>query len=143
MTALLVCLRSMLDKAPEQVKRGRWRWEAGAKPLAAAALLLAGCSGVIGTPGGGSGTSGPGGSTGGLLGGGGAPPVSFRPAPATLRRLTVAQYQNSVRDLFGRAITPPTDLEPGSQNSVFASIAAARVAVSAHATEQFETAPLA
>jgi hypothetical protein len=55
----------------------------------------------------------------------------------------VAQYQNSVRDLLGGAITTPTDLEADTAISGFASIAAARIALSAHATEQFETAALA
>jgi hypothetical protein len=147
MRVLLVHLRGALDGARERWNQGRWKWETGATSWAAAALaatLLAGCSGVIGTAGNGSDPAGPGGTSGGLLGGGGAPPPSsFRPAPATLRRLTVAQYQNSVRDLLGGAITTPTDLEPDSSISGFASIAAARVAVSAHATEQFETAALA
>src|SRR5688500_18800458 len=35
----------------------------------------------------------------------------FAPAPATLSRLTYAQYQATVRDLFGEGITVPTDLE--------------------------------
>jgi Protein of unknown function (DUF1592)/Protein of unknown function (DUF1588)/Protein of unknown function (DUF1595)/Protein of unknown function (DUF1587)/Protein of unknown function (DUF1585) len=146
MRVLVVRLRSALDGAPDQGDRGRWKWETGATACAAAALvtLIAGCSGVIGTAANGSEPAGPGGESGGLLGGGGGPPPStFHPAPATLRRLTVAQYQNSVRDLLGGAITTPTDLEPDSQISGFASIAAARVAVSAHATEQFETAALA
>src|SRR5689334_23242187 len=147
MRVLPVRLRNAPDEAQDQVNRGRRRWDTSATPWVAAlaTILLAGCSGVIGKTANGSAPAGPGGETGGLLGGGGGgtPPSSFQPAPATLRRLTVSQYQNSVRDLLGGAITTPTDLEPDSAISGFASIAAARVALSAHATEQFETAALA
>ena len=147
MRVLPVHLRNVPDEALEQGNRGRRKWEISATPWVAAltTIFLAGCSGVIGKTANGSEPAGPGGDTGGLLGGGGGstPPSSFHPAPATLRRLTVAQYQNSVRDLLGGAITTPTDLEPDSSISGFASIGAARIALSAHATEQFETAALA
>jgi len=146
MRVLPVRLRNVRDEAQEHGNRGRGRWDISATPWVAAltTIFLAGCSGVIGKTTNGSAPAGPGGETGGLLGGGGGtPPSSFQPAPATLRRLTVSQYQNSVRDLLGAAITTPTDLEPDSAISGFASIAAARVALSAHATEQFETAALA
>ena len=147
MRVLAIHLRKVPDEAQEQGNRGRRRWDISATLWIAAliTIFLAGCSGVVGQTSNGSEPPGPSGDTGGLLGGGGGstPPSSFHPAPATLRRLTVAQYQNSVRDLLGGAITTPTDLEPDSSISGFALIAAARVALSAHATEQFETAALA
>ena len=63
----------------------------------------------------------------GLLGGTTPPPNdAFTPAPSTLRRLTVAQYQNSVRDLLGDTITVPPDLEPDTVFSGFATIGAAQ-----------------
>src|SRR4051794_14568196 len=139
MRVLPVRLRNVPDEALDHGNRGRRKWESSATSWVAAltTIFLAGCSGVVGQTTNGSEPASPGGDNGGLLGGGGGstPPSSFRPAPATLRRLTVAQYQNSVRDLLGVAITTPTDLEPDSSISGFASIAAARVALSAHATE--------
>jgi hypothetical protein len=109
-------------------------------------IVTAGCAGSIGDPGAGSGTgSGPGGagnSSGGL------PPVpadlAFVPEPAGLRRLTVPQYENSIRDLFGDALpaTLATILEPDTELSGFASIGASIVGLSPRATEQFETAAL-
>src|SRR3954462_3893121 len=70
------------------------------------------------------------------LSGGNTPPSSaeFHPAPSTLRRLTVAQYQNSVRDLLGPQVTITTDLEADTPLNGFASIGAARIALSPHAT---------
>jgi Protein of unknown function (DUF1592)/Protein of unknown function (DUF1588)/Protein of unknown function (DUF1595)/Protein of unknown function (DUF1585)/Protein of unknown function (DUF1587) len=108
-------------------------------------------SGGAGAPGAtGTGTAGgsgvpivpPGGDPNGVLGG--TPKTAaFSPAPSTLRRLTVVQYRNSVRDLLGAGVTVPTDLEPDTALDGFASIGAARIALSAQATEQFETAALA
>jgi hypothetical protein len=100
-------------------------------------------TGVGGT---GVGGSGGGGTGGGGAGGGTTPPPTppaYKPAAATLRRLTVKQYENSVRDLLGAAVTPPTDLEPDTQLNGFASIGAARIAFSPRAIEQLETASLA
>jgi hypothetical protein len=78
-----------------------------------------------------------------LLGNTAPKPAVFAPAASTLRRLTVAQYRNSVRDLLGAAVTPPSDLEPDTALDGFASIGAARVSLSSTAVEQFETAALA
>jgi hypothetical protein len=107
--------------------------------------VIGGCSGVISDPERGPGETakvgGPG-DPNGLLGQGQPAPGVFTPAPSTLRRLTVTEYQNSVRDLLGGAVTLPTDLEPDTQLNGFAAIGAARIALSPHATEQFETAAL-
>jgi hypothetical protein len=53
----------------------------------------------------------------------------------------VAQYRNSVHDLLGDDVTVP-DLEPDTVLSGFAAIGAAQIALSPHATEQFETSAL-
>lgn len=94
------------------------------------------------TSGGGAGNNG-GGPSGNVAGTGQIiDPTVFVPAQGGLRRLTVAQYRNSVTDLFGATALPSTQLEPDSALSGFISIAAARLAVSATVTEQFETAAL-
>jgi Protein of unknown function (DUF1592)/Protein of unknown function (DUF1588)/Protein of unknown function (DUF1595)/Protein of unknown function (DUF1587)/Protein of unknown function (DUF1585) len=71
------------------------------------------------------------------------PPAMFKPAPAGLRRLTLAQYRNSIADLLGPGVTVPADFEPDTALSGFASIGAALVSLSPHLVEQFETAALA
>src|SRR6185503_12359269 len=129
----------------------------------AMATLIAGggggCTGSIGGRAGGSGTGGVGTVTGsgattgqGNIGvgqgntGGGlvpVPEVVFTPAPASLRRLTIPQYANSIHDLFGPAVTVPADFEEDTRLSGFASIGAAIASLSPHVTEQFETASLA
>jgi hypothetical protein len=69
-------------------------------------------------------------------------PAQFKPAPAGLRRLTVAQYRNSIGDLLGPGVTVPADLEPDTSLSGFASIGASLVSLSPHLVEQLETAAL-
>jgi hypothetical protein len=64
------------------------------------------------------------------------------PAPAGLRRLTVAQYRNSIADLLGTGVTVPSDIEADTALSGFASIGAANVSLSPHLVEQLETAAL-
>src|SRR6185503_12155936 len=99
-------------------------------------------SGAGGSGTGGSGTGGSGAGGTGVGGSGGTSPPAFVPAPATLRRLTLDQYANTVRDLLGANITLPTDLEPDTSLNGFASIGAARTAFSPRAIEQLETAAL-
>lgn len=138
----------------------------------AGSAVIAGCTGVIAEPpsdkgnrgsgaaggnggadgsggaGAGNGAGGNGGIAGsgaggsGVGGSGGTSPPAFVPAPATLRRLTLEQYANTVRDLLGANITLPTDLEPDTSLNGFASIGAARTAFSPRAIEQLETAAL-
>ncbi len=69
-----------------------------------------------------------------------APPASFNGAPSGLRRLTVAQYKNSIKDLLGAEITVSTVLEADTVLQGFASIGASRIALSPLGTEQFEVA---
>ncbi|HEX4354251.1 MAG TPA: DUF1587 domain-containing protein, partial [Polyangiales bacterium] len=72
--------------------------------------------------------------------GGGAAQSTFEPAAATLRKLTVEQYRNSVSDLIGAGIDVPTDLEPDTSENGFVSIGAAHATLSPSAVEKFETA---
>jgi hypothetical protein len=107
----------------------------------------AGSAGVSGPGAGAAGASngGPGAAGAGNAGGVVPPPPAdlvFTPEPASLRRLTVAQYQASVNDVFGGQIAFTTELEPDTELSGFSSIGAATVGLSAHATEQFETASI-
>jgi hypothetical protein len=97
-------------------------------------------TGAAGTPGApGVPVMPPGGDPNGLLGT--KPPTAavFSPAPSTLRRLTSTQYRNTIADLFGPGVTIKTALDPDTALDGFASIGAARVSLSATATEQFDT----
>jgi hypothetical protein len=93
----------------------------------------------------------PGGPTPGATGGGGSgggggsttPPGDPPPTGATtagrLRRLTGAQFRNTVRDLLGADVTVG-DLEPDSLREGFASIGATYNTISARGIEQYDTA---
>lgn len=67
-----------------------------------------------------------------------APDVTA-PAP-TLRRLTVAQYQNSVQDLLGADLVLPNSLEPDTAIDGLFSIGAAQTSLSPFGVEQYESA---
>jgi hypothetical protein len=69
--------------------------------------------------------------------------LSFQAAPVALRKLTVRQYQNSVRDLFGADAELPAALESDTSLNGFFSIGAAKSTVSPSAQEKFETAAYA
>ncbi|HUS65912.1 MAG TPA: DUF1592 domain-containing protein [Kofleriaceae bacterium] len=86
--------------------------------LAAAALLSVACDG------------------GHVSGSDLAPPA----ASAELHRLTVVQYQNSVRDLLGADIAVPSALEPDSKLHGYTSVAAGQQTISPVAAEQYEAA---
>jgi hypothetical protein len=67
------------------------------------------------------------------------------PAPGTLRKLTVEQYENSVRDLLGSHVQLPPDIEleaDAAQNGFYA-VAASNTTLSPAATEKFELAAYA
>lgn len=85
----------------------------------------------------GGGSAGDGAGTGGSL-----PEPPFVPEAAGLRRLTIAQYQNSVRDVLGIDVAITTEFEDDTMLSGFASIGAARVGLSAKLVEQFEASAL-
>lgn len=61
------------------------------------------------------------------------------PAPA-LRRLTVAQYHNTLRDLLGADLVLPTSLEPDQAVDGLLSVGAATTSVSAWGVEKYEDA---
>jgi mono/diheme cytochrome c family protein len=63
-------------------------------------------------------------------------PTEFVPAPGGVKRLTVAQYRNSIRDLLGEKIEPPP-LEPDTLVSGSAAVGAGRIVISRQATEKF------
>lgn len=87
-------------------------------PLGLAAALLAGsCSGVV---------SGP----------DVAPPA----APASLHRLTVRQYLNSVHDLVGQDVTVTTELEEDTKLHGYTSVATGEMTISPRAAEEYEAA---
>lgn len=65
------------------------------------------------------------------------------PGPPTLRRLTQAQYENAVRDLFGHDLFVPPDLEPDFRQSGLVTVGAASVAISPRGVERYESAAYA
>jgi mono/diheme cytochrome c family protein len=65
-----------------------------------------------------------------------AAPTTFIPAPGGVRRLTVAQYRSSVRDLLGE-VPVPVALEPDTLISGSAAVGAGRIVISRQATEKY------
>ncbi|HMI88737.1 MAG TPA: DUF1592 domain-containing protein [Polyangiaceae bacterium] len=140
---------------PDPEPQGRTRPATGtATGTATGAGGATGVGGTTGSGGGTTGTGGPTGTGGGTTGGGGSgagtagsgggpPEPEFAPQSAGLRRLTIAQYRNSIRDLLGADVTVTTELEEDTMLSGFSSIGAARVSLSAKLVEQFETSALA
>lgn len=69
------------------------------------------------------------------------PPANvFVPAPATMHRLTVTEYQNSVRDLLPAGITVPSELEADTPLHGYASVGASDLTISPRAAELYEAA---
>jgi hypothetical protein len=66
-------------------------------------------------------------------------PPAVAPQKGALR-LSVAQYRNSVRDVFGQDIAVPTALEPDTSLGGFVSIGSAQSAISPRGVEQYEDA---
>ena len=95
------------------------------------------------------GAAGEGTSSGGAGGGGGGGGAGPGPGPASarvpaggLRRLTVVQYANSVRDLLGAGITVPAiEPDPSSDDEfILTSVAVAHVPPSPRAVDQYDAA---
>jgi hypothetical protein len=103
--------------------RARWRGALGSVALGAS-LLLAACNGLIGDR---------------ALDG---QPVAIDPAPATLHRLTRAQYANALHDLLGAGVVVPTALEPDVDAAGFATVGGSVGSVSRRGVEQYETAAI-
>lgn len=68
--------------------------------------------------------------------------LPYRPAPATLQRLTRRQYGNALRDLLGAGLRVPTDLEVDTPLHGFSTVGAAQLTVAPRAAEQYEAAAL-
>src|SRR5688572_22476955 len=66
-------------------------------------------------------------------------PPPFSPYEASLHRLTLAQYQNTVRDLLGD-VTVPSDLEVDTSLHGFTTVGASELTVGPRAAEQYEEA---
>jgi hypothetical protein len=122
--------------------------------MAAAAVFAFGCRGEIGGPasqpspsGSGSGgsvsvASGAGGAGSGAGGSGGLPntvPPLSQPV-ASMHKLTIAEFTNSLRDLLGGNAVVALPLEPDQQLDGFRSVSASVVAVSPTGVSQYETA---
>jgi len=67
------------------------------------------------------------------------PAIPFVPGPPTLPRLTVSQYNNTVRDLLGGPLPVPT-LEPDTNPYLFYNIGAASTTVSEVGVQRYEEA---
>ena len=65
--------------------------------------------------------------------------AAFTPAPSRLRKLTKAQYQNALRDIFGGEVTVAKDaIEEDQEKHGFNSIGASYVTISSRGVEQYE-----
>lgn len=64
----------------------------------------------------------------------------FVPVAGAMRKLTVAQYRNSVKDILGSEIVVPDTLEPDTRVNGYAALAAAQTTVSPTAAEKLEAA---
>ncbi len=114
--------------------------------LCSGLAALAGCTGSVASPPGGGpqqpGTTGGTSNGGGAGGGGGVTPAvtgPFAPSAPALPRLTTAQYQNVIRDLFGPAIQVP-ELEPDQRPYSFSIIGASTTTVSEHGVDLYSQA---
>ena len=115
--------------------------------LALAALTLGGCTGSIGgsevrPPSRGGGGAGPGPMTMTMPMPGPDMPGPVQYPAGALRRLTVQQYANSVRDLLGADVmVPPVEADPSSDDVfVLTSVAVSSVAASPAAIDQYDAA---
>lgn len=109
------------------------------RALLLTSLALCHCTGsvLVDDPEAGAGSGGPSSGTGG---GPYEHSQQFQAEPGALRKLTVAQYRNSVRDVLGAEIVVPDDLEADTAVNGYSSIAAAQGTVSPSAAEKFEAA---
>lgn len=80
-----------------------------------------------------------------------APPEDLGPRPVMpdlaaqtgAQRLTIAQYGNAVRDIFGESLSVPASLEPDAPADGFAALGASKSSISPHGVEQYEQAGFA
>jgi len=64
-------------------------------------------------------------------------PEGFEPAPGAMFRLTVAQYENSIRDVFGPDITLGVELDVDESAETYKSIGASKVGTSVAGVEAY------
>lgn len=112
------------------------------EPTGAGGAGGAGGQGGNGGAGGGAGGAGGGAEDAGLGGSGGAggETADFVPEPGRLLRLTVAQYRNTLRDLFGPGVALPVDLEVDTPLHGFATLGGGELTIAPRAAELYETA---
>ena len=65
-------------------------------------------------------------------------PFTLDPAEGVVRRLTQAQYKNSIRDIFGDQIVIAGSLEPDSALSGLLTVGASQTSISSWGVEQYE-----
>ena len=63
-----------------------------------------------------------------------------QPSSPSLRRLTIAQYQNIVMDTFGEGLLVPANLEPDVETEGFKSLGAGISSISPVGVERYENA---
>lgn len=68
------------------------------------------------------------------------PPPTLEPAGPVLKRLTAAQYGNSLRDLLGDTLVVPDDLEPDAASDGLLVVGGTVNSLSSLGVEQYETA---
>lgn len=68
------------------------------------------------------------------------PEPAVEPGAATLRRLTRAQYEASLADVFGPGLVLPASLEPDVELEGLTSVGAGQAALSPYGVEQYEAA---
>lgn len=125
----------MLDAHPSPFSRGF------SALLASAWLALSGCTAVVSgefVPAGGGAGNQPSGSAGSSAGTAPVAPTAavFAPSEPALPRLTTAQYQNVIADLFGPDVVVP-ELEPDQRPYSFSIIGASTTTVSEHGVDLY------
>jgi hypothetical protein len=145
--------RAQSHRALDVVPSSRARRATWVQTLRLLSSLSSACTGSVlsgpvvldDAPPGAPGPTSPTGHTGlpGAKGDAGTSMSAFQAAPVALRKLTVRQYQNTVRDLFGPDAVLPAELEPDTSISGFHAIGAAKATVSPSAAERFEAAAYA
>jgi hypothetical protein len=105
-------------------------------------FLAGGCKGAINDPPGSApppGSSSPGAP--GMVTPTSPPPLAA--VPAGLRRLTVAQYGNTIHDLLGPSIQLPTEFDPDDSEAIFSSVGGYRITTSPAGVAKYEDAAYA
>jgi hypothetical protein len=70
----------------------------------------------------------------------GSVPEGYEPAPVTMRRLTTAQYHNSIADVFGTEVVVHVELDPDEGSDRFSSIGASEIGTSEQGVQRYRDA---